>query len=177
MPYAIIQREYPSVDIVIKAATPEFTYCLALGTVELGTKTVTEWRPDTYENQNGSFKVCDGVYIKSDVTNLSVYNKRGLAIWLDEKTAKERLTPKFELKYFTERALASHYLLGANLYNCIKQSILNELEELEEHSDKIEWLIGVINERYYNKNGSDEYGRYNKAMDEVKPPYNFFENF
>jgi hypothetical protein len=177
MPYAIIQREHPSPDIVIKANSAELAYRLALEVVELGTRTATEWRPDIYENQKGSFKVCEGVYIKSDDTNFSVYNKRGLAIWLNERTAKERLTPKFELKYLTERAQSSHYLLGANLYNSIKQSILKQLEELEEHSDKIELLIGVINERYYNKNGFDEYGRYMSVVSDVRPPYNFFEHF
>jgi hypothetical protein len=177
MPYAIIQREHPSPDIVIKAGSPELAYRLALGVVELGTRTTAEWSPDIYEKQKGSFKVCDGVYIKSDETNFSIYNKRGMAIWLNEKTAKERLTPKFELKYFTERAQSSHYLLGANLYNCVKQSIVKHLEELEEHSDKIELLIEVINERYYNKNGFDEYGRYMSVFSDVKPPYNFFEQF
>lgn len=177
MPYAIIQREHPAPDIVIKAASPELAYRLALELVELGTRTITEWHPGIYEKQKGSFKVCDGVYIKSNDTNFSVYNKRGLAILLDEKTAKERLTPKFELNYFTERALSSHYLLGANLYNCVKKSLLKHLEELEEHSDKIELLIGFINERYYNKNGFDEYGRYMSVVSDVKPPYNFFENF
>jgi hypothetical protein len=177
MPYAIIQREHPAPDIVIKAGTSEIAYKLALGVIELGTRTVAEWQPDIYENQKGSFKVCDGVYIKNDDTNFSVYNKRGLAIWLTENMAKERITPKFEIKYFTERALASHYLLGYNLYNCVKSSILKHLEELEEHSDKIEWLIGVINERYYNKNGFDEYGRYLLATSDVKAPYNFFEQF
>jgi hypothetical protein len=177
MPFAIIQREHPSPDIVIKADSAELAHRLALEVVELGTRTATEWHPDIYEKQKGSFKVCEGVYIKSDETNFSGYNKRGLDIWLNERTAKERITPKFELKYFTELALSSHYLLGANLYNCVKKSILKHLEELEEHSDKIEWLIGVINERYYNKNGFDEYGRYVFTRSDVRPPYNFFENF
>lgn len=177
MPYAIIQRERPSPDIVIKAATPEIAYRLALGIVEMSERNVAEWTPDMYENQRCGFKVCDGVYIKGDGTDFSVYKKRGVAIWLTDKTAKEKITPKFELKYLTSMALSTNYLLGYNLYQSIERQLLEQLEELEDHGDKIEWLIKVINERYYNKNGSDEYGRYVKSRDDVKPPYNFFEHF
>ena len=177
MPYAIIQREQPSPDIVIKADTPETAYRLALELVELGTRNAAEWSLENYERQSGSFKVCDGVYIKGDGTDFSSYRKRGLAIWLIEKNAKERITPKFELKYLTERAISTNYLLGYRLYQSIEKQLLEQLEELEDYQDKIEWLIKIINERYYKKNGSDEYGRYVKSRDDVKPPYNFFEHF
>ncbi len=177
MPYAIIQREKPYPDIVIKAELPENAYRLALDVIELGERNAMEWQHTLYEKQSGSFKVCEGVYIKGDGTNLSAYNKRGVAIWLTEKTAKERITPKFEIKYLTQQAMSTNYLLGYNLYKSVQKQLLEQLEELEEHGDKIEWLIGVINERYYNKNGSDEYGRYIRSKDDVKPPYNFFEHF
>ncbi len=174
MPYAIIQRETPSPDIVISTVSAENAYRLALGLVELDPRNVHEWDKSIYESNNSSFKVCDGIYIKGDDTDFSVYKKRGIAIWLKEKVSKECMTRKFELAYLSDRAISQHCKLGNILYNCIKISILGKLQQLETHEEKIELLIDVINERYYNRNGFDEYGRYVKSRDEVKAPYNLF---
>jgi hypothetical protein len=174
MPYAIIQREQPSPDIVISAGSADNAYKLALGIVELESKSVQEWDKVIYEISNNSFKVCDGVYIKGDNTDFSVYKKRGFSIWLTEKATRDCMTRKFELAYLSDKAISKHCKLGNILYNCIKVSILGKLQELETHEEKIELLIDVINERYYNRNGFDEYGRYLTSRDEVKPPYNLF---
>lgn len=171
MPYAIIQRA--TTDIVISAGSAENAYRLTLGLVELDTRNVREWDNSIYEN-SGSFKVCDGVYIKGDDTDFSVYKKRGIAIWIDEKCTKDCMTQKFELAYLTDKALAPHYKLGNIRYNSIRVAILAELQELETHEEKIERLIDIINERYYTRNGFDEYGRYVTSRDEVKAPFNLF---
>jgi hypothetical protein len=177
MPYAIIQRDNSLPDIVIQASSPELIHQLLLKQVELGTRTIPEWAPEDYEAGRGSFKVCEGIYIKKDDTDFSTYNKRGVAIWLNEKNIKDRITPTFELQYLIDRALSNNYLLGYKLYPCVRLSILKQLEEIEEHTDKIDWLIKVINDRYYNTNGSDYSGRFVESRDNVKPPYNFFEHF
>jgi hypothetical protein len=174
MPYAIIQRDN-SPDIVIKADTTENAYCLALGVIGMGTRGVADWNSDNY-NRCGSFKICEGVYIKSDGFSFSTYDNRGVCMWLSEKMAKLPITPETELRYFTEKALCSHYLLGANLYKQIRDSILEELKNMNQ-VEKIERLIEVINERYYYKNGHDEYGRYTSLPKSIKAPYNFFEMF
>jgi hypothetical protein len=175
MPYAIIQRDNSPYDIVIKADTSENAYKSALGVIELETKDVAEWDPDKYD-KSGSFKVCEGVYIKSDSFSFSIYNNRGVCMWLNEKMAKLPITPETELRYFTEKALSSHCLLGAKLYKQIQETIIEELKDMTQ-VEKIERLIEVINERYYYMNGYDEYGRYTSLPKSMKAPYNFFEKF
>jgi hypothetical protein len=174
MPYAIIQREHPSLDIVISTGSAENAYRLALEVVELDSRNVHRWDKSIYESNNSSFKVYDGIYIKGDDTDFSVYNKRGIAIWLKEKATRECMTEKFELAYLSDRAISQHCKLGNILYNCIRSSILDKLQQLETHEEKIELLIYVIDDRYYNKNGSDYFGRYETPRSEVKPPYNLF---
>jgi hypothetical protein len=174
MPYAIIQRDN-SPDIVIKADTSENAYNLALGVIGLGERVVASWVPEKY-NKYGSFTICDGVYIKSDSFSFSIYNNRGVCMWLNEKMAKLPITPEAELRYFTEKALCSHYLLGAKLYKRIQETIIEELKDMNQ-VEKIERLIEVIDERYYYMNGYDEYGRYTSLPKSIKAPYNFFEMF
>jgi hypothetical protein len=174
MPYAIIQRDN-SPDIVIKADTSENAYRLALGVIGMSERGVSSWAPEKY-NKCGSFKVCEGVYIKCDSFSFSAYNNRGVCMWLSEKMAKLPITPETELRYFTEKALCSHYLLGAKLYKQIQETIIEELKDMSQ-VEKIERLIEVIDERYYYKNGYDEYGRYTSLPKSMKAPYNFFEQF
>jgi hypothetical protein len=179
MPYSIIQRENSPYDIVLQANSPENAFILTLGLVGKETKDVDVFNIEKYK-QNGSFKVCDGVFIKSDSFNFDMYSKRGIAMWLTEKNVinlgSKQMTPKFELNYFTEKAFCNHYLLGTSLYKYIKQRILDELEEMT-HDEKIERLIEIINERYYYNNGFDDYGRYTKSISSIKAPYNLFEYF
>jgi hypothetical protein len=175
MPYAIIKRDNCPYDIVIQADVPENTYKLAVRLMGLEISEVSKWDTEVYE-KDGNFRVNDEIIIKSDSFNPDSYNKRGVSMWLTEKTAKGPITPKSEVQYFIDRALVTNSIYGFRLYDRTRNAILNELEEME-HDDKIKRLIDVINERYYNRYGFDEYGRYNTSRKDVKPPYNFFQNF
>jgi hypothetical protein len=175
MPYAIIKRDDYLYDIVIRADSLEKSHSAALRLMGLENSDISVPNKELYET-SGTVRINNEITIKNDSFNPTSYNKRGVAIWLSEKTAKEPITPKFELKYFVEHTLASHDIYRFRLYESIRSAILAELEEMT-HSEKIERLIEIINERYYNRYGFDEYGRYNSDPKEFRAPYNFFENF
>jgi hypothetical protein len=175
MPYAIIKRDNCPYDIVIQAENPENSYNLALRLMGVEISDASRWDKEVYE-KDGSFVVNGEITIKNDSFNPVSYNKRGVSMWLTEKTVKGRTTPNAELQYFIDHALVAHSIYGFRFYDSIKNAILAELEEMT-HEEKIERLVEVINERYYNRYGFDEYGRYNTSRKDIKPPYNFFQNF
>jgi hypothetical protein len=175
MPYAIIKRENYPYDIVIRADSLEKTHSSALRLMGMEISDVSGTNKELYET-SGTVRVNNEITIKNDSFNLTTYNKRGVAMWLTEKTVKESITPKFELKYFMDHTLVSHNIYRFRFYDSIRNAILEELEEMT-HEEKIERLIEIINERYYNRYGFDEYGRYNSDPKDFKAPYNFFENF